>query len=315
MRATTLLVAFLLVFVAPPLTTNATAQSAAAAVDLTCTPPYSSGAIDVDVYPGASLTGYTECTVSNPTVHTEKIEITVTSGPLASAAPGSITVAAGGESDFQVTVRADSMMYTSSYSIQITARVLEISGVPPPNNAESTVQNLVNIKQFAQLNLEVVEPDVEIFTGEEVMLDYRLYNLGNGYDMFNFNVEYDDAQDMKISMPMAKIQAESYGPPARFNVKVTAPADGSMWATDSDGRHYYEMKLKVTAESEFSCMAGNCVSMTVTQNIVFYENQTSSEDSGLISSSIGNTTLIYGGGGVGIVLLLMLLFVLKRKRN
>ena len=34
MRATTLLVAFLLVFVAPPLTTNATAQSAAAAVDL-----------------------------------------------------------------------------------------------------------------------------------------------------------------------------------------------------------------------------------------------------------------------------------------
>ena len=32
MRATTLLVAFLLVFVAPPLTTNATAQSAAAAV-------------------------------------------------------------------------------------------------------------------------------------------------------------------------------------------------------------------------------------------------------------------------------------------
>ena len=207
------------------------------------------------------------------------------------------------------------MMYTSSYSIQITARVLEISGVPPPNNAESTVQNLINIKQFAQLNLEVVEPDVEIFTGEEVMLDYRLYNLGNGYDMFNFNVEYDDAQDMKISMLMAKIQAESYGPPARFSVKVTAPADGSMWATDSDGRHYYEMKFKVTAESEFSCMAGNCVSMTVTQNIVFYENQTSSEDSGLISSSVGNTTLIYGGGGVGIVLLIMLLFVLKRKRN
>jgi len=315
MRGITFFVTFLLIFVALPLTENTTAQTASAAVDLTCTSPYPSGSIDVDVYPGASLTGYTDCTVSNPTVHTEKIEITVAAGVFAVAAPSSVTVAAGGESDFQVTVRADLMMSASAHTIQITARVIEMSGVPPPNNAESTTQNIVNIKQFSQLNIEMIEPDLEIYVGEEVDVQYYLYNLGNGFDMFTFNVEYDDMQDMKISMPTVKIQAEPRAPPNIFTVKLTAPSDGSTWTVDSDGRHYLETEIKVTAESEYSCLAGNCVSMTITQNIVFYENQTSEKESGILSSSVGNSTLIYGGGGAGVILLLVAFFTIRKRRS
>ena len=314
MKGVTFFVTMLLIFVALPITEKATAQSATAAVDLTCTPPYPSGSIDVDVYPGASLTGYTDCTVSNPTVHTEKIEITVSSGMFAVAAPSSVTVAAGGESDFQVTVRADLMMSASAHSIQITARVIEISGVPPPNTAESTAQNIVNIKQFSQLSIEMVEPDVEIYVGDEVDLEYYLFNLGNGYDMFLIGAEFDETQDMKLSLANTKMELMSRDS-SKFILNLEAPSDGSTWAVDSDGRHYLEMKIKITAESEYSCLRGSCVSMTINQNIVFYENQTSEKESGILSSSVGDSTLIYGGGGAGLALLLMLFLVIKRKRN
>ena len=85
---------------ASPLVDNSAAQNVVAAVELSCTAPYSSGSVELEVHPGAALTGYADCTVSNPSAHTEKIAIEVTADGLATAAPGSIYLAAGDESDF-----------------------------------------------------------------------------------------------------------------------------------------------------------------------------------------------------------------------
>ena len=81
----------------------ASAQVSGAAVSMTCAP----GQIQVEVKPGATLTGYTTCTVSNPTAYVEKVAIQVTSDGLATAAPGDMYVGASQEVDLQVVVRAN----------------------------------------------------------------------------------------------------------------------------------------------------------------------------------------------------------------
>ena len=195
MRSFAFVFSLLLFSLASPIIENTEAQTVTAAVDLTCTTPYPSGAVDVDVYPGATLTGYSICTVSNPTVHNEKIAIQVQADGLAVAAPGSITLPPGGEEEFQVVVRAEARMTMSARTLTTTAQVTEINSVPPPNVAESTVNQIINIKQFSMLSVELVEANVEVYTGEKVTLEYKVYNQGNGMDKFLFDADIDQANE------------------------------------------------------------------------------------------------------------------------
>ncbi|MGY8670947.1 MAG: hypothetical protein ACKVJ7_07855, partial [Candidatus Poseidoniales archaeon] len=59
------------------LTAVPVAAQGAPAVNLSCTSPYASGTIEVQVYPGAALSGYAECSVSNPNTYIERIDVRV----------------------------------------------------------------------------------------------------------------------------------------------------------------------------------------------------------------------------------------------
>jgi len=84
--------------------TPADAQVGAPSVNLVCESLDPSGAIDIEVYPGADLTGNAYCTVSNPNSYQEKIDIQVTADGLVVAHPGTITLGPNAEEDFTVTV-------------------------------------------------------------------------------------------------------------------------------------------------------------------------------------------------------------------
>ena len=314
MRGRIVVFFLLMITIATPLMENSSAQSVAAAVDLQCNPP-NGGSIDVEVHPGATMTGYTICTVSNPTIHVEKISISVQGQGLAVAAPGSITVAAGGEEDFQVSVRADSRMFTQAMTLLVNAYVQEISGAPPPNTASSDSTNIVNIVQFAEFNIEMLSPIVELEVGSGYQLEYRLYNTGNGLDTFSVNLNHDKTDSASFSLPTTRIQAEPwYG--SWFRVLVDSPNDGSDWGIDSDGRHTLEMDIQVTFESDLGCQKGNCLTTTVVQKVIFYQNQTIQDESesNLLSSSIDSQVLIYGGGGtIAILLITLFVIILRRK--
>ena len=294
MRSFAFIVSLLLFSLASPIIENAEAQTVTAAVDLTCTTPYPSGAVDVDVYPGATLTGYSICTVSNPTVHNEKISIQVQADGLAVAAPGSITLAPGGEEEFQVVVRAEARMTMSARTLTTTAQVTEINSVPPPNVAESTVNQIINIKQFSMLSVELVEANVEVYTGDKVTLEYKVYNQGNWVDKFLFEADFDQANDLGYNLVMPAVSAEinSMAAPYKMRIDLEAPIDGSDWDE------------------------GFCNSYMVQQFVTFYHNETvAEEDSDLISSATDNKMLIFGGSGAGILILLMLVLSMKKKRK
>lgn len=319
MRSFAFVFSLLLFSLASPIIENAEAQTVTAAVDLTCTTPYPSGAVDVDVYPGATLTGYSICTVSNPTVHNEKISIQVQADGLAVAAPGSITLPPGGEEEFQVVVRAEARMTMSARTLTTTAQVTEINSVPPPNVAESTVNQIINIKQFSMLSVELVEANVEVYTGEKVTLEYKVYNQGNWMDKFLFNADIDQANELgyNLILPAVSAEIESMTAPYKMRINLEAPLDGSDWEVNSDGVKYLQTSFSVTVTSEFSCRhEGACNNYVVQQFVTFYHNETVVEDdSNLLTSASDNQMLIYGGGGAGVIILLMLVLSLKKKRK
>ena len=308
------MVFFLLLFaLSVPLVDNTSGQGVTAAVDIECS-PVNGGSIDIEVSPGASLTGYTICTVSNPTIHVEKISIEVQSDGLATAAPGSVTVDAGGEEEFQVTIRADTRMIAQARSLSVTATVQEISGVPPPNSASSTSNNIINILQFAEFNIEMLSPVAELQTGDSYQLEFYIYNTGNGIDKFNIRLDYDDSDSVSLSLPTSKIQIESYWP-GIFKVSVNTPSDGSEWEVDSSGRHILEMNVNVVVESDLGCQNGNCITTTLIQKIILFQNQTSEGNSAsdFLSSSMDNQVVVFGGVGVLVILLIIFMVTLRKR--
>jgi hypothetical protein len=235
---------------------------------------------------------------------------------MAVAAPGSITVAAGGEEDFQVTVRADPRTPTQARTLYVDAFVQEISGVPPPNSASASSSNIVNIMQFAEFNVEMATPIVELEVGGDYELDYFLQNTGNGLDNFKLDLENGQSEEGSYSLTSTKVQAD-WGSFSWFRVLVDAPNDGSDWTIDSAGRHTFETDIQVIVESDLGCQNGDCLTTSMNQKIIFYQNQTMEDDSGsnLLSSSIDSQVLIFGGGGTVAILLIILFVIMLRRKS
>jgi len=231
---------------------SASAQSISPAVELTCSP----GAISIDVYPGATRIGYTTCTVSNPSVHYEEININYQAGPLVISGIGSVSLGPGSEEEFQVHVRADAEMDEGQIQVQITAYVDTVNGVPSPTQADSQVNVLAIIKQFSRLRVEAEDPLVTMGVGEEMTISFLVYNDGNAMDRFLLEVWLrDDLEDAGwvVLMSPTKVQVESRGPPERVRITLEAPDDttyleGGTSTSNGTTEYWYSVGLKVTSE-------------------------------------------------------------------
>ena len=229
----------------------ASAQISGAAVSMTCAP----GQIQVEVKPGATLTGYTTCTVSNPTAYVEKVAIRVTTDGLASAAPGDLYVGAGQEVDFQVVVRANPYMQMQSRQLTVSAEVQEINNVPPPNVASSQVNALINIMQFSIVQVEAVEPFVQLMPKTDKNFQFKVYNFGNQIDRMKIGVTENTRDTLEeagftVNLPQNVVTIEPNTAPETARIMVRTPKNQG-W---SDAYHV----LEFYAESEFACQNGGC---------------------------------------------------------
>ena len=229
----------------------AAAQVSGAAVSMTCAP----GQIQVEVKPGATLTGYTTCTVSNPTAYVEKVAIQVTSDGLATAAPGDMYVGASQEVDFQVVVRANPYMQMQSRQLTVSASVQEINNLPPPNTASSQVNALINIMQFSIVQVEAVEPFVQLMPKTDKNFQFKVYNFGNQLDRMKIGVTENTRETLEeagftVNLPQTVVTIEPNTAPETARIMVRTPKNQG-W---SDAYHV----LEFYAESEFACQNGGC---------------------------------------------------------
>ena len=297
---------------------HAEAQIGVAAVNLECSSVDPSGVVEIEVYPGATLTGQAVCTVSNPNSYQEKIEIEVQSDGLLSSYPGSITLGPNGEEEFFVTVKAEERMSASSRNVVVKATVTEMMGMPPPNLAEEEVSLIATIMQYSGLQVEVVDSLITLKTKVDYNLEFKVYNQGNAADRFlvglteNSRNVLEDA-GFSISILLVKVEIDSIASPTKVRVTMRTPTGYEDWPINSEGEHEMTFKLDFVATSEFSCNnEGNCNSETVSTTITVFAE--ASESDKYLSGASDNALLVYGGSGAGVILLFILFIVMRRRK-
>ncbi|MCH1528928.1 MAG: hypothetical protein DWC04_03155 [Candidatus Poseidoniales archaeon] len=230
----------------------AAAQAPTAAISLSCAPI----SINVEVKPGSTYSGFTTCTASNPTTYQEKISILVTSDGLATASPGDMYIGGNQEVDFQISVRATPYLTMQSRTLSVSATVQEINSLPPVNTASSQNNMIVNIMQYSLVQVEAVEPFVQLMPKKDKNFEFKVYNLGNQIDFMKVGVTDASRDDLEqagftINLPAVKVQIDAI--PTATNVRVMARTPKTQgW---SDAYHV----LDFYAESEFACNNGGCI--------------------------------------------------------
>ena len=103
---------------------------------------------DAEINSGDTKTAIITCEVENPGMFQEKVEIQVESGELANAAPGSMIVAAGDSSEFQIALRSDEAEEPGEILVNVTATVTEVNGVPYPLGTSDSEEIIITIIEY-----------------------------------------------------------------------------------------------------------------------------------------------------------------------
>lgn len=259
------------------------AQSIVASVDLQC-----EERTEIDVAPWATPSASYVCTVTNESVYQEKIDISVTSDGLVVAHPGSITLSAGAEETFTVSVQADTGMRAQSRQNVVQVQVVEINGVPPPNVAAADSTIIVDILQYGQAE---VEEDMTVFQAKKglgvVEAEAILTNAGNDVDdvCVTFEVRswtWDGGASPAIETGESCVRLDS-GTQERARAQVSIP--------DDVGRRGDErIVLDVVAWSQYACDVANegCEQEKATSSITIApsdEPVTVEEDGGTVEET------------------------------
>ena len=294
----------------------ASSQSALPDIDLQCTP----SAIPIDVYPGATGTGMTFCTLTNNSVHMLEVDIFVEAGSLAAAAPGSVTVSGGSSVDFEVMVKAEIGQPEGAHQINIEAVVNTVNGIDSPTEEKSVSNVMAVIKQFSRLEISADQPLFEINSGETKELTYTVTNTGNAMDRIKFEVSWytrgileEIGFVMVLNMVAQEINAGTSGV---FVVSITAPykgdtvADGLFWEQNKDDLYDLIVQLEVTATSDYSLRTEGIPNSVSAMTVMTVTDPTT--ESFFESSS----TMIYiGAGSISVILLVILALVIINRKS
>ena len=303
-RFSTILCASL--FVLAAFAHNVEAQNTLPAVEIYC----EASNVNINVYPGSNALGFTKCTVSNPTLYQEDVEITVLSDGLPNTGSGKVNIGPGGEVEIQLSFKAEIGMLAQASSWSAEAVVVSANGVPPPNNASSKVQGIVQIMQYSDLSIISTESAIDVNAGSSFEVEILVENLGNQMDYFgiglkcNRDCDLEDEGFVGIDSGFKKeIYPMSNGAQAQSIVfEITAP--DKVGKVDS---FYFEFY----ATSEFSCRYEGMCNTEYTSVIV----SLSEDDSATFSDYLSGNTVMIIGAIIGTMVVAAVVVVLVRKNT
>jgi len=160
------------------------------------------------------------------------------------------------EVDFQISVRATPYMVMQSRTLSVSATVQEINSLPPINTASSQNNMIVNIMQYSLVQVEAVEPFVQLMPKKDKNFEFKVYNLGNQIDFMKVGITESSRENLEeagftINLPAVKVQIDAIPTATKVRVMARTPKTQG-W---SDAYHV----LDFFAESEFACNNGGCI--------------------------------------------------------
>ena len=290
-------------------------QSTLPDIDLNCTPAQ----VYLQVSPGSTGTGMTACTIYNNSAYALDVDIVVTADGLNHNAPNSVSVAAGGTADFQVTLVSELGVLMSQRSVNIEATVTSVNGIPPITEEKSEVNILASLMQYSGVEITSNQPQLKINSGETKELTYSVKNTGNAADFIRFGVSYnalDYLEDTGFVFVVDNVKTQiDVGQTSNFTISITAPYKEDArnqlinWNKKSNGDSELIIQFEVFAESEFSCRIQVCFRESAISIITTTDKSTDSFFS-------ENSNLIYIGiGSISSILIAALIVFMLRNKN
>ena len=209
-------------------------------VSITCDQP-----APIEVYPGALRSTIIYCTLTNPTLASEKVELTYQQGIISVAGPGAATVPPG-DTSFQVAARADLRQPEGQQVVTITATVTQWNGAPVSGVSTPAEARVMTVfKQFSRLRVGAELAFIQLRPKVDYTMVFDVYNDGNARDKFNVEIQnYDELNDegFQLSLPLISQEIDSLAPPEKFRVQMRTPKNQG-W-TDK----YFNLQFKATSE-------------------------------------------------------------------
>ena len=151
--------------------------------------------VDLNSKEGETNTATTYCTLSNDSSFNEEIDINVEVSEIQYAAPSTVTVAAGGETEFEVTWRTDTAQTVAEHNFTITATVSSVNGVTWDFLGEQdSNEGMIYLIQYGAEDLYIqVGPNV-FGSAIQFQIVCDVSNEGNGND--KIVVELDNGAEL-----------------------------------------------------------------------------------------------------------------------
>ena len=276
-------------------------------IEIDCIAESPSGMVQIYVYPGATNAAYLSCTLYNPTVYSEDVEITVESGFLLAIGPGTVTVGPSAEEYFRITMIAEPETVVQTIIVETKAVVVAANGqdVGALPEGSDTAENMASIMEYSAPTIQLTEVEIDMVSGEDYDVGIIYGNNGNGDSdtmMIGVNEESRDELEragFTISAIANSIEIDS-GDSTTIEFEIRAPKDVTK-------DKYYTIEFYVL--SEFSCRYEWCEYQSVFATILVIAEP----DGGL--SFLGENSVMIFSGIAGVLLVAAVAIVVLKKRK
>lgn len=158
--------------------------------------------IELEADPTNIVEGYLDCTITNPSVHLEKIyyDFRTNSAAMSSPNSGYITLNGGESEILEITITPSAGMWADTYTFEAIGYVVEVWGAPPPTYVGDSDSGTFTVLPY--YDFETVGCSASFSDETYSLVDLRclIENYGNTYDKF------------AMTVPQASIDAmTSYG--------------------------------------------------------------------------------------------------------
>ena len=300
------LVLSIFLLVSSSLVYNASAQNPLPDIDIDCDPESR-----IEVYPGATYSGFFTCTLSNPTAYSEEVEVTITSGSLLSNGPGTVTVGPSATLDIQISLRAEQGMSVQNIAVETKAVVVSFNGIDAAAlpEASDTADTVAMIMQYSAPTIQLTEAEITLTSGQDYDYNVIYGNNGNGdFDKMLIGIVQNNRDQLEtegfsIVSVLVNIEIES-GQTETVKWDIRAPKGVTK-------EEYHIIDFYVT--SEFSCryeMSGcNTEYMMLTVKVI------PEEEEGGLASLTENSAVTYSAIGGGVLAAAVAIVIFMKRRN
>lgn len=161
--------------------------------------------VEIEVGPGDSRVGSVTCTLENPSMHNEDVNITVEDIGLSVAYPGSVSVSSNSDQTFTISWSTEFSADVESFTSSIEATVTSVNGIPWATGNSKSDSVKVEIMPFGRPWIDMEGQELSLNYGEQSTVNFSLRNTGNaedtlslvmenqsGLEEFGFTFEYSD---------------------------------------------------------------------------------------------------------------------------